>query len=281
LVPSESSQSRRETRREWIFSLCVPLFLLALGRSSAGAETPSSAPPVPASPAKPSDMKVDPSQDVEDRLRCLEGLLSKQADQIRQLSEENRKLADQIRGRSVVSSDPLIQPAQVETGPTPTLPSPVLPGAPVDHHADPAPPSAEPVTTIPPAFGSDVRGANDTPSAYSSSLDSGNDAIPNLDLSGPIRPFMSGFYDKGFVVVAPTDKQRTPFALKLNQVPRLQPQGRVLWPVDQRARRPWRGATKNRPERVRHGWIRPALVRADPEAFRPIRSHLRGIRQVR
>jgi hypothetical protein len=47
-------------------------------------------------------------------------------------------------------------------------------------------------------------------------MESGDSAISELEPSGPIRSYLTGFYDKGFVLVAPSDKQRTPFALKLN-----------------------------------------------------------------
>jgi len=95
----------------------------------------------------------------------------------------------------------------------PTVPSPAVPGVPVE--ATDAPP-LEPVSTVPPESESAVRGLNHTPSAYSALLESGNDAIPTLKPPGPTRPFLTGRYDKGFVLVAPTDKQRTPFALKMN-----------------------------------------------------------------
>jgi hypothetical protein len=54
------------------------------------------------------------------------------------------------------------------------------------------------------------------PSRYSVPLDSGNNAFPEFEPSGPNRPYLTGSYDNGFVLVAPSDKQRTPFALKLN-----------------------------------------------------------------
>ena len=104
-------------------------------------------------------------------------------------------------------------PAQTDAASTPTLPSPAVPGVTVD---DSAAPSPEPAFTAPLESASAVRGLDNTPSPYSSLLESGNDAIPELEPSGLIRSYLTGLYDKGFVLVAPDDKQRTPFALKLN-----------------------------------------------------------------
>jgi hypothetical protein len=93
------------------------------------------------------------------------------------------------------------------------LPSPALPGISVD---DSRAPSAGPSFTVSPEVEAAVRGLDDTPSPYSALLESGSDAIPELGPSTQSRPYLGGFYDKGFVLVAPSDKQKTPFALKLN-----------------------------------------------------------------
>lgn len=63
---------------------------------------------------------------------------------------------------------------------------------------------------------STIRGANDTPSPFSDLLYGGNDAIPRPDAKPSGLGFLAGFYDKGFVLVAPIDNQRMPFALKFN-----------------------------------------------------------------
>ncbi|MDC8449534.1 MAG: hypothetical protein LV473_14395 [Nitrospira sp.] len=63
---------------------------------------------------------------------------------------------------------------------------------------------------------STIRGANDIPSPFSDLLQGGNDANPRPDAKPSGRGFLAGFYDKGFVLVAPIDNQRMPFALKLN-----------------------------------------------------------------
>jgi hypothetical protein len=47
-------------------------------------------------------------------------------------------------------------------------------------------------------------------------LESGDDAIPGEDHPTAIQPYITGFYDKGYVIVAPNDRQKTPFSLKLN-----------------------------------------------------------------
>ena len=61
-----------------------------------------------------------------------------------------------------------------------------------------------------------VRGANDTPSPFSNLLQGGNDAIPRSDATPSDRGFLTGFYDKGFVLAAPIDRERMPFVLKFN-----------------------------------------------------------------
>jgi hypothetical protein len=70
--------------------------------------------------------------------------------------------------------------------------------------------------TVSPGSEAAVRGLGDTRSSYAALLEAGNDAIHDLEPSGQNRPYFTGFYDKGFVLVAPSDKQKTPFALKLN-----------------------------------------------------------------
>jgi hypothetical protein len=72
------------------------------------------------------------------------------------------------------------------------------------------------VFTVPAESGSAFRATDGSPSPYSSLLESGNDAIPEVEPSELNRSYLNGRYDKGFVLVAPSDKQRTPFALKLN-----------------------------------------------------------------
>jgi len=203
----------RPAWREWIFTLCVPLIPLILDCDSIGAEDPPASPPPSPPSATTSARKGDPAQDIEERFRRLEALVSEQADQIRRLSAENRALAAEVRGRSVASSDTRVKPAQADGTPSPTLPSPVLPAVTA---GDSDAPSVEPAFSVPVESASSARGPDNTPSPYSSLLESGNDAIPELEPSGLIRPYLTGFYDNGFVLVAPSDKQRTPFALKLN-----------------------------------------------------------------
>lgn len=140
-------------------------------------------------------------------------MVSQQADQIRRLSEENRVLASQIRQQSGASADPRVTPAQASSSVSPALPETGLPQATPD---DPAAEAPQAVRPNPPASDDSIRGEDDVPSPYSDLLESGNDAIPNLSPPGASRPFITGMYDQGFVIVAPSDKQRTPFALKLN-----------------------------------------------------------------
>lgn len=127
-MPSASSRGLRAARTVWVVSLCVAFNLLISNRDSAGGDDSRSSPPASPLSATISAKKADPPQDIEDRFRRLEAVVSKQAEQIRQLSEENRKLAGQIRGRSAASSDPRVTPAQTDAASTPPLPSPAVPG---------------------------------------------------------------------------------------------------------------------------------------------------------
>lgn len=207
------SRALRQGRKIWISSLCIPFVSFILDRASGGAEPPSSAPPATLSSATTSGGKTAVPQEVEDRLRRLEALVDRQADQIRQLSEENRALADQVRGRTKASSVPSDKPAWADFAPTPDLPSPAPPEALLEGSAAPPP---DPASSLPPTFDPGTKGQNNMNSAYSALLESGNDTFPSLDGSGAIRSFITGRYDKGFVLVAPHEKQRTPFALKFN-----------------------------------------------------------------
>jgi hypothetical protein len=183
-----------------------------LNPNSVRAENPASS-PAASPPATRSQQENSRPESVEARLRRLEALISTQAEQIQRLSAENRVLAAEVRGRSVASSDPRVKPAQTEAALPPALPSPTVPGGTVDESTAPSPESA---FTVPPESASAFRAIDSTPSAYSSLLESGNDAIPEVEPSELIPPYLTGRYDKGFVLVAPNDKQRTPFALKLN-----------------------------------------------------------------
>src|SRR5512135_156716 len=115
VVSSASSRALRGSWRAWILSLCMPLVVVILDRASAGADSPSSAAPAsPSSATTPASKAAPPPQEIEDRFRRLETLVSKQADQIRHLSEENRGLADQVRRLSAAASDPRVKPGQTD-----------------------------------------------------------------------------------------------------------------------------------------------------------------------
>jgi hypothetical protein len=205
------SRARRGARQGWILYLCAPFVGCILDGGSARAQTPASS---PAGSTAPQPARSEKSAlDVEDRLRRLEALVGQQADQMRQLSEENRVLTNEVRTRKNASADPRVEPAQVEAGSTPALPSPTLPAETLDEIAA-SPPDAPstPVTDDE----SGIRGLYDVPSSYSALLESGNDAISGIDTSSANRSFITGRYDQGYVLVAPNDKQITPFALKLN-----------------------------------------------------------------
>jgi hypothetical protein len=188
------------------------LTLLLGGRGPAAADdiaSPTSA--YPAGAAKTSS-RADPSRAIEERFRRLEALIGQQAEQIRRLSEENRQLAGRIQGRPAVVRDPRVTPAQSDATSTPPLPDAIPPGTTIE---DAAPPGGL-AAPVPPYLGTEIRGLGDTASVYSALLESGNDAIPDAEGLGQVRRYLTGFYDKGFVLVAPDDRQATPFALKLN-----------------------------------------------------------------
>jgi len=141
------------------------------------------------------------------------------ADQNKRLFEENRKLADQIRARPAAPVDPGVVPAQTAAAPTPTPPSPSPPAASEDL---PPPAVASPVSddsasvTAVPTMPMAAAPVLNVPPAFSALLESGGGPIdPGAD-AGQGREFLAGRYDKGFVLVEPTDEQRTPFALKFN-----------------------------------------------------------------
>lgn len=155
-----------------------------------------------------------PPADVEERFRRLERVVAEQADQIRRLSDENRKLADRPRADSPEppsTSLPAIIDDQVDDeadGPR-TAESPDT--SPADDA--PSPPAAD-AASPPAADGGDSWRSERN--AFSSLMDAGNETIPEQDLTWASRSFITGVYDKGYVLVAPSDRQRTPFSLKLN-----------------------------------------------------------------
>lgn len=163
-------------------------------------------------------VNTGPPRDIEERFRRLESLVARQADQIRRLSEENRNLAARIQAGQVRVTDARVRPAQAGATTSPAPPEPFLPGIPPDE-AVATPPGAE--STAPPESGFAAGGADDAASEFSALLGAGNEAFPTELPEGRARSYLTGFYDEGFVVVAPHDKQRTPFALKVNLVSQL------------------------------------------------------------
>ena len=153
---------------------------------------------VPASSAEVLPVAVPAgSSEVEDRFRRLEALLSKQADQIEKLTGENQKLVEQVRDLStgVQGLDPHSLPGASSL----PLPDPSV---------------AEPQSLFAtPTFGS-APGV--VPLSNPGLRDAVNSSGPATQHSSVDRPFLTGLYNDGFVLVAPSDKQKTPFALKLN-----------------------------------------------------------------
>ena len=137
------------------------------------------------------------SNEVEDRFQHLETLLSKQAEQIDKLSSENQKLVEQVRELSTGAANPEVQhlPGAV----SPPLPDPSL---------------VEPQSL----FTSQGMGSvpSNSPVMGSALQEAGNYAAPAAHHASADRTFLAGLYNDGFVLVAPSDKQKTPFALKLN-----------------------------------------------------------------
>lgn len=61
-----------------------------------------------------------------------------------------------------------------------------------------------------------VEPENQQPNAFHSLMDSGNQGFAPYQGLGAATPFLTGLYDKGFVLVAPRDKQKNPFSMKFN-----------------------------------------------------------------
>lgn len=148
--------------------------------------------------------------DTEERFRRLEGIVAEQAAQIRRLSDENDRLAESLREQDPLPSPPLPPAFTLEDGEE-ADPSGVV----GDDAASGAGPGSAPavVDTGSGSFG--TAGGAETKAA-SALLDAGDQSIPEPDPTWAPRSFMTGFYDKGYVLVAPSDRQRTPFSLKLN-----------------------------------------------------------------
>lgn len=142
--------------------------------------------------------------DVEERFSRLERLVADQAEQIRRLSEENRRLSERI------PDDP-----QTPDPPVTSLPAIIDDDAEQGGATTPA--SAGP-TVADDAAAAVAGGGGWTQEreALSALMDAGDSSNVEPDLAAASRSYITGLYDKGFVLVAPSDKQRTPFSLKLN-----------------------------------------------------------------
>jgi len=175
--------------------------------------TPRS-PAIGGEPAQPPSSEGLSATEIDERFRRLEGMVEELARQNQTLMEENRKLAAEIRSRSRAPTDPKVAKTQsppVEGGlPIDAGTSSDLPEAIVGEEPWPfeAPPSDAPAPFR--SFEPEAR-------EFAELLDSG--AAPSMPGEPPeIRRsrFFIGDYDNGFVLVEPTDKQRTPFELKFN-----------------------------------------------------------------
>lgn len=145
--------------------------------------------------------------DVEERFRRLERIVAEQAEQIRRLSDENRKLADRAREESPGPPATTLPAIVDEATPTPAEAGDDPGGA------SDSPPDAGPS----PSSSSDPAGSwRAERGALSALMDAGDESIPEPDAAWSPRSFIAGAYDKGYVLVAPSDRQRTPFSLKLN-----------------------------------------------------------------
>ncbi len=143
--------------------------------------------------------------DVEDRFRRLERIVAEQAEQIRRLSEENRELAGRGKADPPGAGSTTL-PAIVEDDDQP--------------EADQTSPVTDPAPAVEDALASPSQGDDTSWTAergvFSSLMDAGDDTIPEDDIAWSSRRFIVGAYDNGYVLVAPSDQQRTPFSLKLN-----------------------------------------------------------------
>lgn len=181
-------------RQGWRVTLafaCLLGFARAEGQGVAAA-----APPGAATPASPGD--------VDERLRRLEGLVGELVEQNQRLTQENRELSRAIRSLGLPPADPGVAPAQSAPAEAPT-PPPALP-APDDPPA-PVASGERPGGSVPAAIPRDADSQ-----IFANLLDSGAVLSPNrIESKGPI-----GRYDEGYVLVAPDEDGRPPFALKFN-----------------------------------------------------------------
>ncbi|WP_165074133.1 hypothetical protein [Paludisphaera rhizosphaerae] len=142
--------------------------------------------------------------DVEERFRRLERLVADQADQIRELSAENRRLSERLSG-DLQTPDP----------PATSLPAIIDDDWEAGDAATPSPTSPTVASDEAPGIVG-AGGWRQEREALSALMDAGDASIVEPDLSAASRSYITGLYDKGYVLVAPSDKQRTPFSLKLN-----------------------------------------------------------------
>lgn len=198
--------SRRAARGRWI--RCGVVGLL-------GALTIAHAPSADATGQEPPSTVAT---DAEERFRRLERIVAEQAEQIRKLADENRRLSDEVRADRDAPDAPATDlpaiPDDEDSSsalPAPSPPDPSTPDSSTPDESTPAPADLL-------GDGSDSGGTSWSAerSAFSSLLDAGNSAIPEPDQAAAARFFLTGLYDKGYVIVAPTDRQRTPFSLKVN-----------------------------------------------------------------
>ena len=160
------------------------------------------------------------AREIDERFRRLEGMVEELARQNKALLEENRKLAEEVRARppAGVGAGAPVDPKVART-----QTAPVDGGLPVEEGSSPELPEAivgEPTETF--------EGADEAPPAPLGSFEPEAQEFAELLGSGsaPSTPeeapefrwarFFTGNYDNGFLLVEPTDKQRTPFELKFN-----------------------------------------------------------------
>jgi len=175
----------------------------------------------------PPSAKADDGDD-DDRLRRLEALVGDLAGEVKRLSEENRRLTERIGALSVPPADPRVAPAQADETLPAALPDAGFPESQAEETTAPPEIVAAPNS---PDFASTMSTspADTLPEGLSSLFESGGDPATWADTSTSLsaRPFLAGLYDKGFVLVAPNDQQRTPFALKFNLTTQLRYAGFV------------------------------------------------------
>ena len=142
---------------------------------------------------------------LEERLKALEAEADRQRRQIGALTETNRQLLESL-GKQRATPTPT--PSEADEQGLEEL---------LSYWLEEQPPVPMAPETPLPATDPGAGMIQTTPgNPFHSLMDSGNQGFAPYLSTGPTTPFLTGLYDKGFVLVAPKDKHATPFAMKFN-----------------------------------------------------------------